>query len=1208
MSEFDVFICHASEDKARLVEPLVAALTSLGVTVWYDRFAIGLGDDFRVKMDEGLGASRFGIVVLSPRFFKYWTQAEVSALFNLEANDRRGRAPRILPVLCDLSPGELTQRSPLLAARVTTSWELGLDAVAQRIAQAVRDERPARPIQRSPVYNVPARRAPSFIGRGRELDRIDALLGPGGNAQVAISIEGLGGVGKTELALHIVDRLAQTNRFPGGIFWLGDDHNVTATWGGPIADALAVGGATVEERAAAAIRLVSSGGPALIVLDNVTTADTAHRGPLPAGPHIASLVTTRDRDLAPPNVRPSAVEHIPIDTLAPDLARALLIEVAGRDLAAEPGLDELLAHLSGHALALELVGAHLRRHAGVSPAAYLARLRGSDIEWRGPPPARDPLHAAFDATWTLLDDAAQAAVRVMGWFAPEAASLVLLEACGVDDVTQATLQQFHLIDRDDDEWQMHPLVREYGQRRGTDEERTAAQRAFLEGCIARAEGIKLDDGFHIYRADRPHFERAITLFEVVITGEVGRVSRFLAQVGTGAHSAGDLPRARELMERALASAVATLGENHPEVNAIRAKLAGVLLALGDLHPARALLERALVSNLTSLTDDHPAIASVRFDLAGVLKELGDLPGARAELERAIAVDLANLGETHPRVTVGYMTLAAVSRDLGDLSRARDLLERALAVDLGSLGEDHPRVASERVQLASVLKDLGDLRGARELLERALASDVRSLGEDHPSIAGSRSNLALILKSLGDLRGARELLERALASDIRSLGEHHPSAATSRANLAGVLHDLGDLHGARDLLELALASGLMSLGDEHPAIATWRSNLAAVLHALGNLGRARELLELALASDRRNLGDDHPDVAARCSNLAVVLQSLGDPTSARQLLELALASDRKTFGDSHPTVALRSASLAGVMYDLGELGAARDILERTLASLQSAFGEDHPAVAANRANLAMVLRSLGQPDRARELLDRALAFALDKLGEDHPSVATSRANLALVLLDLGELASARDLLERALISDVKTLGEGHPRVAAGYSNLASVLVGLDDFRGARTFLERAFASTRVSLGEDHPSVATCRFNLAALCEREGDFATARDLFAQALLAEVHRLGANHPSAALTRARLASVLSRLGEHDHARTESQRALDAVRDQPAGSYYRASVERLASTIMVKVDVEAIIADDGAHAADVTNGDDSGAVDGTAAGDSGPAGSSSRA
>jgi hypothetical protein len=69
--EFDIFICHASEDKARCVPPLLGELKQRRVRCWIDYQAIQLGDDFRRRMDEGLAGSRFGVVILSPHFLYF---------------------------------------------------------------------------------------------------------------------------------------------------------------------------------------------------------------------------------------------------------------------------------------------------------------------------------------------------------------------------------------------------------------------------------------------------------------------------------------------------------------------------------------------------------------------------------------------------------------------------------------------------------------------------------------------------------------------------------------------------------------------------------------------------------------------------------------------------------------------------------------------------------------------------------------------------------------------------------------------------------------------------------------------------------------------------------------------------------------------------------------------------------------------------------
>ena len=71
---YDLFICHASEDKDEIVRPLANALMNEGLTVWYDEFTLRIGDSLRQKIDQGLANSRVGLVVLSPAFIsKGWT-------------------------------------------------------------------------------------------------------------------------------------------------------------------------------------------------------------------------------------------------------------------------------------------------------------------------------------------------------------------------------------------------------------------------------------------------------------------------------------------------------------------------------------------------------------------------------------------------------------------------------------------------------------------------------------------------------------------------------------------------------------------------------------------------------------------------------------------------------------------------------------------------------------------------------------------------------------------------------------------------------------------------------------------------------------------------------------------------------------------------------------------------------------------------------
>ena len=83
---YDVFICHATEDKEPFVRELAEEL-SKSLKVWYDDFSLSLGDSLRRKIDKGIESSRYGVVILSENFFcKEWPQRELDGLVTKERN------------------------------------------------------------------------------------------------------------------------------------------------------------------------------------------------------------------------------------------------------------------------------------------------------------------------------------------------------------------------------------------------------------------------------------------------------------------------------------------------------------------------------------------------------------------------------------------------------------------------------------------------------------------------------------------------------------------------------------------------------------------------------------------------------------------------------------------------------------------------------------------------------------------------------------------------------------------------------------------------------------------------------------------------------------------------------------------------------------------------------------------------------------------
>lgn len=133
--EFDVFISHASEDKDAVVRPLAAALALRGLSVWFDEFELRIGDSLRRKIDVGIARSRFGIVVLSPRFFaKRWPQYELDGLVTMANSGRQA----LLPLWHGVSRDDVIAQSPSLADKVALrTAELTIDEISDEIASVI---------------------------------------------------------------------------------------------------------------------------------------------------------------------------------------------------------------------------------------------------------------------------------------------------------------------------------------------------------------------------------------------------------------------------------------------------------------------------------------------------------------------------------------------------------------------------------------------------------------------------------------------------------------------------------------------------------------------------------------------------------------------------------------------------------------------------------------------------------------------------------------------------------------------------------------------------------------------------------------------------------------------------------------------------------------------------------------------------------------
>ncbi|MDV7217627.1 ATP-binding protein [Streptomyces prunicolor] len=241
------------------------------------------------------------------------------------------------------------------------------------------------PVATAALPAVPA----GFTGRDEDLARLSPLLDPGAESDLPVvicAVSGLGGIGKTSLALRAAYQAVRDGWFPGGTLFVDfrgyDEDPVTADQAVlALLDELGVRGADLPQTAAGQYGLyrrllAEERRPMLLVLDNASSP--GQLSPLiPGTDHHRVLVTSRDR-LTELDARLIDLDVLTAGAAADLVGRALLLSDREDDRAVrEPeAVGELAALCGRHPLALQIAVGMLRKRRYRSVASLVGELRG----------------------------------------------------------------------------------------------------------------------------------------------------------------------------------------------------------------------------------------------------------------------------------------------------------------------------------------------------------------------------------------------------------------------------------------------------------------------------------------------------------------------------------------------------------------------------------------------------------------------------------------------------------------------------------------------------------------------------------------------------------------------------------------------------------------------------------------------------------------
>jgi Tetratricopeptide repeat/NB-ARC domain len=531
-------------------------------------------------------------------------------------------------------------------------------AFLQWVLPAITQRRHSRPVvsgrrwwprSRPQVANTRPRRTPRFTGRGALL----AELRQAARTNRPVVLYGLGGVGKTQLALEYSER--EQRRFDV-VWWVHAEQRATVE-----SDLVALARALRlpehadpdQERVLAAVRdWLDRHHRWLLVLDNAEN-DEVLGWVLPSEPRGRILVTSRNqlwRDAIVVWVRPwTPVESLAFlrVSLAP-VPTARFNTAVAQDLAAE------LGHLP---IALEQAVAFVR--AVARPLTdYLTVLRArpqelfdlSDLPddartvgrtWAA---ALEKVQATLGAAELLALCAFMAADDIPRDLVHDSAEKLAepLAMVAADQVALGraviTLRRFSFVDATQQTLTVHRLVQAVVRHRLGDDGR----RQWAASAVRLVDAsFPMDSNdvrtWPVCEVLLPHALMASGHAEQLGV-EPNTTGRLLNHAAMYLLGRARLAESKSVLRRALAIAEVTLGPDHVDVATCRSNLGVVLRDLGDLAGARVQFERAAAIAEAALGPDHPNVATVRSNLGDALHALGDLADARTQFERALAID------------------------------------------------------------------------------------------------------------------------------------------------------------------------------------------------------------------------------------------------------------------------------------------------------------------------------------------------------------------------------------------------------------------------------------------------------------------------------------------------------------------------------------------------------------------------------------------
>lgn len=886
-----VFLCHSPADKAVIRELYERLLKYSWIDPWWDEKKLLPGQDKNSEIKKAVQIANIVIVGLSKTSIAEEGNVQREYKYALDATlDKPGGTIFIIPLILedlngvdvpkDLKPLHCEDYFP--KKRRTMAFERLLQSLKVRAddlnilheenATITANPKPSEnkyskenntqkgvvSTAEFPIHEIPFQENRNFSGRKDIVNSIHEEFSTAQNTVPIYAVSGMGGIGKTQIAIHYSYEFAKDYDL---VYWIRSETDASLT-----ADYEALTqtlGLPVKTKAEQLVYvnivntwLVNTDKRWLLVFDNVESKENIERLlPKKGNGHI--LITSQN-----PNWKELG-EDSQVRPFTNDEAREFLRRRHG-----ENGLehaDKINDLLGGLPLALEQACAYMAAH-GTPIETYIKLFEEQKQElWKRQSPPKD-YKSTIMTTWEMafkqiqeIHPIAKQLLNLFAFFGPDDIPISIIKAYS-DNLPEelkkavhnpieleedlSAIYRYSLIGRNGDFISFHRLVQDVIRTQLPKDKAAKWVNTAVQIMNAAFPYDEYDMGTWATCSQLlPHALATANYAEKYSTGLI-EAAEIYQKAGEYLRGQAEYKRAGEIIERSINIRQEVFGALHE-------KLAISLNYLGEIKQEQA--------NYTEALKLH----NQAFQIFQALENLETQQGIR------------NLND-----------LGLLFHSRGEFEKAREYYEQALSFSRIAPTENHPNIAKSLCNLGDLFQAQGEFEKARKHQEEALAIRRAVLGENHPDTAISLNNLGSLLQEQGEFEKARKYLEEACSMVYAVLGENHPQAASSLSNLGGMFMEQGDFENARKYFEQSYTLFITVNGEYHPNTASVLNNIGTLLSRQSKFVEARRYLEQAISITEKVYGIKHQDLLAPLYSLANIAFILRLFPLARQYAERA----------------------------------------------------------------------------------------------------------------------------------------------------------------------------------------------------------------------------------------------------------------------------------------------------------------------------------